>query len=157
LARRDVVNREDLLAFCVWWAAASWAAYAVAGEKMPWLLAHQILPLCMLGGWWVAGMIGALDWRAMDRSRALTVMVGSAVLIILACRLVRTPAFSGRELAALGSTMSWIVNGLVVLIVAVVVARRGAVLGRRCAVRLAFVGVVALAAVFTARAAARVA
>ncbi|BCM93120.1 hypothetical protein IAD21_05008 [Abditibacteriota bacterium] len=45
--------------FLLWWAFASWTVYAVANEKVPWLLVHLILPLALLGALWIA----SLDWR----------------------------------------------------------------------------------------------
>jgi predicted membrane-bound mannosyltransferase len=36
----------------------------VAGEKMPWLLTHMALPMCVLGGWWLGNMVRHIDWRA---------------------------------------------------------------------------------------------
>ncbi len=45
--------------FLLWWAFASWTVYAVANEKVPWLLVHLILPLALLGSLWLA----SLDWR----------------------------------------------------------------------------------------------
>ena len=40
----------DLL---MWWAFTSWTIYAVANEKVPWLLVHICLPLALLGGVWL--------------------------------------------------------------------------------------------------------
>lgn len=40
----------DLL---LWWSFTSWAVYAVANEKVPWLLVHICLPLALLGGVWL--------------------------------------------------------------------------------------------------------
>ena len=45
--------------FLLWWAFASWAVYAVANEKVPWLLVHILLPLALLGALWIA----SVDWR----------------------------------------------------------------------------------------------
>ncbi len=45
--------------FLLWWAFASWTVYAVANEKVPWLLVHLILPLALLGALWIA----SLNWR----------------------------------------------------------------------------------------------
>ena len=39
--------------FLIWWAFTSWIAYAVANEKVPWLSVHILLPLCLLGGYWL--------------------------------------------------------------------------------------------------------
>ncbi|RYX85845.1 TIGR03663 family protein [bacterium] len=45
--------------FLLWWAFASWTVYAVANEKVPWLLVHLILPLALLASLWLA----SLNWR----------------------------------------------------------------------------------------------
>lgn len=36
--------------FCLYWLGASLVAYSLAGEKMPWLTVHIVLPLCWLAG-----------------------------------------------------------------------------------------------------------
>ncbi len=43
--------------FLFGWAVMAWAAYSVAGEKMPWLTVHLALPGAFLGGWWL-GQVG---------------------------------------------------------------------------------------------------
>lgn len=45
----------DLL---LWWCFTSFAVYALANEKVPWLLTHQILPLALLGGVWLSSLHG---------------------------------------------------------------------------------------------------
>jgi uncharacterized protein (TIGR03663 family) len=39
---------DDFFVFCLFWLAVSMAAYAVIGEKVPWLLIHQLLPLIFI-------------------------------------------------------------------------------------------------------------
>jgi len=46
-------SRSRFSDFLIWWAFTSWIAYAVANEKVPWLSVHIILPLCLLGGYWL--------------------------------------------------------------------------------------------------------
>jgi predicted membrane-bound mannosyltransferase len=41
----------DLL---LWWAFTSWVLYALANEKVPWLLVHMVVPFALLGGWWLS-------------------------------------------------------------------------------------------------------
>jgi hypothetical protein len=41
----------DLL---LWWAVTSYVLYALANEKVPWLLNHIMLPFCLIGGWWLS-------------------------------------------------------------------------------------------------------
>ncbi len=41
-------RREVFFLFCIWWMAATLAAYAYIGEKVPWLIIHQLLPLIIV-------------------------------------------------------------------------------------------------------------
>ena len=47
-------NRSVFTDLLLWWSFSSWAVYAVANEKVPWLLVHICLPLALLGGVWLA-------------------------------------------------------------------------------------------------------
>lgn len=52
-ASRVRTSFTDLL---LWWCFTSFAVYALANEKVPWLLTHQILPLALLGGVWLGSL-----------------------------------------------------------------------------------------------------
>jgi uncharacterized protein (TIGR03663 family) len=52
-------NRSTLTDLLLWWSFSSWTVYAVANEKVPWLLVHSMLPLALLGGIW----LGQLKWK----------------------------------------------------------------------------------------------
>ena len=52
-------NRNAWTDLLLWWAFTSWAVYAVANEKVPWLLVHILLPLALLGGVW----LGQIKWK----------------------------------------------------------------------------------------------
>ncbi len=39
--------------FLAGWCVIGWAAFTLAGEKMPWLLVHLALPAILLAGWWL--------------------------------------------------------------------------------------------------------
>ena len=41
---------QSLEVFCLWWGLASLGMYAYLGEKVPWLLVHQVLPFVPLAG-----------------------------------------------------------------------------------------------------------
>ena len=49
-------NRSDFTDLLLWWSLTSWAVYAVANEKVPWLLVHICLPLALLGGVWLGNL-----------------------------------------------------------------------------------------------------
>ena len=62
----------DLL---LWWALTSLGLYAIANEKVPWLLAHQVLPLALLAGWGLA--------QAELKTTALRLAFAGTVLVAL--------------------------------------------------------------------------
>jgi uncharacterized protein (TIGR03663 family) len=39
--------------FLFWWFISSLGLYSLAGEKVPWLLLHIVLPMIFLAGWWL--------------------------------------------------------------------------------------------------------
>ena len=49
-------HRTPFTDLLLWWAFTSWAVYAVANEKVPWLLVHICLPLALLGGVWLGAL-----------------------------------------------------------------------------------------------------
>jgi uncharacterized protein (TIGR03663 family) len=54
----------------LWWSLATVAIYSWAGEKMPWLLIHLVLPLTLLGAWACARSLGwALNALAPHQAR----------------------------------------------------------------------------------------
>ena len=65
----------DLL---LWWSFTSWTLYAMANEKVPWLMTHLIAPFALLGGWWLA----QLRPRAAGRKvLAVLATLGAAFLL----------------------------------------------------------------------------
>ena len=87
----EVRSRSDVLALCLWWTVASWVAYAAAGEKMPWLMTHIVLPL-LFGGWALADG-ETVDWRRVGTPRAVG-SLGVPVAVGLVVRLVSHPPLS---------------------------------------------------------------
>jgi DNA-binding beta-propeller fold protein YncE len=51
----SLFHAEQLLGFMpylIWWLLLTWAAYSWAGEKMPWLSAHFVIPMALMSGWY---------------------------------------------------------------------------------------------------------
>ena len=67
----------DLL---LWWAFTSWVLYAMANEKVPWLLVHTVLPFALIGGWWVA------QWRPQSAPSRAALAAGCALSAIYLLR-----------------------------------------------------------------------
>ena len=51
LLARDIMC--EFVAFVSWWLVLTWAAYSIAGEKMPWLSTHFVIPMGLLAGWYI--------------------------------------------------------------------------------------------------------
>lgn len=87
--QKDAAAEEpDFQLFCIYWFVIALIGYSLAGERMPWLLTHITLPLCLVGGIW----IGQLFQRAADEG---TWGHSCAVLLIpfLAFTLLHLPSF----------------------------------------------------------------
>ncbi|MCC7242874.1 MAG: TIGR03663 family protein [Acidobacteria bacterium] len=147
-------TRRLWLAFLIWWTAASWIGYAWAGERMPWLLVHQVLPLCLLAGWGARRLVAPLENDDARGARWLLVG-GSALTVVTVVGVLRSSPFTGRGLQATTETAGWWVGVLVQagLLGAMsnAVRRVSGHEGRR----LVGLGVVLLGVVLTARASVR--
>ncbi|HQE91463.1 MAG TPA: TIGR03663 family protein [Anaerolineae bacterium] len=49
--------------FLLGWTLLSWVGYTLAGEKMPWLVVHIILPSIFLAGWGLGKISAGVDWQ----------------------------------------------------------------------------------------------
>ncbi len=50
-----LLNIDEMIGFIpfiVWWLILTWVAYTAAGEKMPWLSTHFVIPMAILSGWY---------------------------------------------------------------------------------------------------------
>ena len=95
--------------FGIWWVIASWIAYSVAGEKMPWLLVHIALPMCVFGGWWLGYLLRRIDWRSAWRARTwLLTFVIPAVLFISLIIMTVLSGDAGVESSAAGRILQWL-------------------------------------------------
>lgn len=65
----------DLL---LWWAFTSFVLYAVANEKVPWLLTHVMFPLILLAAMW----LGEKQWKGPRLQALQAVCVLSAIFLL---------------------------------------------------------------------------
>ncbi|WFN34595.1 TIGR03663 family protein [Methanogenium sp. S4BF] len=78
---REGCNRRlGFTLFCIWWMCASLATYAVIGEKVPWLILHQLLPMIFVAAF------------LMTRKKALLALVLSLFLVVMVAHVAFTPA-----------------------------------------------------------------
>lgn len=147
------LNRIIFVVFGAWWVVASWIAYSVAGEKMPWLFVHMALPMCVLGGWWLGYLLRRIEWRSALHDRTwLLVFVFPALTLIATVMLTVVTGAGGVESSAFGRILQWLL--IFTAIGAVVFGAVYGILrgGFQSGVRLLIVGFAAVLLIFTVRA-----
>jgi uncharacterized protein (TIGR03663 family) len=163
-------ERRSFFSFLLWWAIATWVGYTWAGEKMPWLVTHLMLPLEIFAGWglarlvlaagpspvgaWGAGPspVGVGGARASARTGILMLLGAGAVLPVLALEWIAAPAIGGATTEAVADTMKWVVRSLVLIVLTAFTARAALRAGLRPAGRLLALGVAGLLLALTLRA-----
>jgi uncharacterized protein (TIGR03663 family) len=73
-------RQRNFFIFCLFWAAASIGAYAYIGEKVPWLIIHQLLPLTFVAVY------------AMSNRKAAIAVLSVAFLIVMTWHVSFVPA-----------------------------------------------------------------
>ena len=69
--------------FLAHWALLSVILYIVAGEKMPWLTTHMVVPFALLAGRLLGQMLERVSWREAARSGAAVLLLAPPVAIAL--------------------------------------------------------------------------
>jgi uncharacterized protein (TIGR03663 family) len=73
--------RSDLFfQFCIYWMILTMAFYAYVGEKVPWLLIHQLLPMCFVA-------VYKLNWQKMAFA-----IIGCIFLVVMTWHVAFIPA-----------------------------------------------------------------
>jgi uncharacterized protein (TIGR03663 family) len=103
-------DRRLFLPFAFWWVVASWLAYSVAGEKMPWLMEYLALPMIVLSARFLGERLDRVDWRAFRRNHewALGLLIGAIVIAGSWTIGNLQKAFSDRQLDSLIAFSGWL-------------------------------------------------
>lgn len=101
--------RVYFAAFGIWWVISTWLAYTVAGEKMPWLMTHMALTMCVVGGWWFGRLLQRISWQTVWEQRAFWLIgVTPALIFALLALNGNTPSID-RSLSEMAGTMQRVV------------------------------------------------
>jgi uncharacterized protein (TIGR03663 family) len=136
--------------FLAYWPLATFAAYSLAGEKMPWLEVQIVLPFIFLAGKALGDFLSTLQWGASLKRGGFYVFAGVPIAVIVLWRLIflndDQPGLGGLEVAAgavvLFGVLALLAVGLFWL------TRR---IGSRQALGMTAVAVVGLMAILTVR------
>jgi len=144
------INRVYFIVFTVWWVISSWAVYTWAGEKMPWLLTHMALPMCVLGGWYLGRLVRRIDWAAAKESQAVWLIAIAPALLFTLWQLVGNVPSFGRDLEQSNSMLQWVLVLILSMGLVYMAVRWGSQAGIS-ALRLLSLGIVAVMFLLTVR------
>jgi uncharacterized protein (TIGR03663 family) len=147
---------QAFVPFLLYWTLMNLAIFTWSSEKMPWQTQHLVLPLGILGGWFLGKVWDSTDWRGLLRQGAGYVMVLLPVgffslLVLLATTLGQPRAFSGKALEQLYITLRWLLSLILFLIVVAFMYRYGRRLGRSGWSRLLLAGLFVVLSAATVR------
>ncbi len=124
--------------FLLWWLVASFIAYSIAGEKMPWLSIHISFPAILLAAWTIGQFLEDVDWAALRTQGgmwfALTFLAATLAAMSLLYWAVRGDwPFRGTTREALTVTMGWLAALLILAITGGIARRLWQQLGEKVA------------------------
>ena len=113
-------NFPNTVSLLIWWIVASFVAFSVAGEKMPWLTFHVAWPLILFAAWGIGYIIDTTDWRRLRQEKALLVLAAVFMFFtsFAACVIVLvgpTPPFQGKDLDQLQATGAFVLPAVVAI------------------------------------------
>ena len=79
----------------IWWLLLTWIAYTVAGEKMPWLSVHFVIPMAFLCGWYLNEKLKGISYQTL-LSRQGWALLGITTIWIVAVALAIAPLLLGQ-------------------------------------------------------------
>ncbi|MGC8785846.1 MAG: flippase activity-associated protein Agl23 [Anaerolineae bacterium] len=127
---------EAFLPFLIYWTLTNFAIWTWAGEKMPWQNMHLVLPLGLLGGWFIGKVWESTDWRKLltrgaGYALALMPVALFSLFVMLSTLIGPTRPFSGMTLSQLEVTLRWLLSLVLLLVTTALLYRFCRTLGWR--------------------------
>lgn len=154
-ASAEKAGLVSFLAFLISWLIASWLFFSWAGEKMPWLTTHFVVPMALLSGWLVGRFFDRPYIDLVARSAAAKHAFVTVLVVVSAGALV-FPILSGSLRIGALATSSLVSTNRYLGLLAVMIAallfwmrtRRGVdpIVGKRSAVLFTIIGLALLTA-----------
>lgn len=85
----------EFVPFLIWWLLLTWLAYSYAGEKMPWLSIHFVIPMGMLTGWYFNEKLSPLNAKDLFSWNSM-ILMGLTILLVITAMLVIGPLLFGQ-------------------------------------------------------------
>lgn len=103
------------LALLIFWSITSLLAFSLAGERMPWLTDHIVMPMLLCAGWVIGYLAKSVNWAEVKAQR-IWASLGLAVVFIICLSTLSislfggNPPFAGKELAQLQSSANFLLS-----------------------------------------------
>ncbi len=144
-------SKAPVVPFLIYWLIASVVLYSWAGERMPWLLVHVVLPMIVVAGRFVGQVFERMDWRDLGRRGGPILALLLILTLFATSALLTAGPFQGRSLAQLSRTLQWLSALVVGVILVFGVVRYWRSLGTRRGLQVVFVTVFVLLCLLTVR------
>lgn len=108
--------------YVIYWSALAFIGYTIAGEKMPWLTQHLVVPLDLLAGWALTRLLDA-DWKELRAKGALWLLLVVPLFVYALITLGRGRPTAGTTTQELQQTMAWILSLVIAAIMLVLIWR----------------------------------
>ena len=157
--RRQVRNPQSairngeapVVPFLIYWLVAAVVLYSWAGEKMPWLILHPVLPMIVVAGYFVGQVFERVDWRGIWRDGGAILALLLVLTLFAGGSLVATKPFQGRSLEQLSATLQWLAALVVGAVLVAGVVHYWRRLGTRRSWQVIFVTAFTLLCILTIR------
>ncbi|HFD40508.1 MAG TPA: hypothetical protein ENJ31_11760, partial [Anaerolineae bacterium] len=139
------------IAFLLFWTWSTLFIYSWAGEKMPWLVVHPVLPMIILTAKFGGDLFATVDWREIWRRGGALLALLLPITLFGLLTLVSKQPFQGMSLAKLQETGGWfaaLIITILLLVLVVMLIRR---LGNRNAGMVALATLLIFLSFFTVR------
>ncbi|MFC2038048.1 flippase activity-associated protein Agl23, partial [Chloroflexota bacterium] len=123
-------SNARFVAFLIFWTISTLFIYSWAGEKMPWLVVHPVLPMLVLTGKFAGDLFEAVDWRAVWKRGGLLLALLLPITLFGLYTLIKLQPFQGLSIFKLQETGNWLaallVTVLLLILTGLVIKRLGA-------------------------------
>ncbi len=159
---RDWLGEIPFMPFVGFWLVLITLGLTVAGEKMPWLTTHIVVPMAFAAAWWLGRVIDGVRRESLRGGGAVVTFVVLPVSFVSLAHVIvalggdKAP-FQGREVQDLALSGTWIAALLIGLAALYAVIWFGRRIGAEQLGRLVVIGGALLLGVLTVRASVRAA
>ena len=124
-------RRSDarFVAFLIFWTLSTLFIYSWAGEKMPWLVVHPVLPMIILTAKFAGDLFKSVDWREVWKRGGAVLGLLLPITLFGLYMLIKLQPFQGLSVFSLQETGNWLtallVTGLLFVLTVLAIRRLG--------------------------------